>query len=140
MHTGALVVHHALAREAIQLFTFMTEVRFPIEHIVPASQFEFDDIRMMQANNTSAFNYRTIEGTDTLSVHATGCAIDINPRLNPMILRGVTYPPDAQYIPGQPGVLDANHPVVCAFRKLGWTWGGDWDEPIDYHHFEKHVR
>ncbi|MEV6448198.1 M15 family metallopeptidase, partial [Amycolatopsis sp. NPDC051716] len=24
-----------------------------------------------------------------------------------------------------------------AFVSRGWTWGGSWDTPIDYQHFEK---
>ncbi len=132
-------MHRRLAEEITGLFAFMFEIRFPIEQIVPASQFNFDDEVMMQANNTSAFNYRVIAGTIRLSVHASGCAIDINPRLNPMIAGGVTFPPNAIYVPRAPGVFDATHPVVCKFRELGWTWGGDWDEPIDYHHFEKRL-
>ncbi len=132
-------MHRDLAEEIVELFTFMFEIRFPIEQIVPASQFNFDDEAMMQANNTSAFNYRNIAGTTRLSIHAFGRAIDINPRLNPMFVNGVAHPPNARYIPRAPGVLDKNHPVVCKFRELDWTWGGDWDEPVDYHHFEKRL-
>jgi len=36
-------------------------------------------------NNTSGFNYRKITGTDKLSTHSFGRAIDINPVLFRMI-------------------------------------------------------
>lgn len=39
----------------------------------------------MSDNNTSAFNYRTIAGTDRLSKHGQGLAVDINPRYNPCV-------------------------------------------------------
>jgi hypothetical protein len=28
------------------------------------------------------------------------------------------------------------NPAVRAFTDRGWTWGGDWHNPIDYQHFE----
>lgn len=37
----------------------------------------------MEDNNSSAFNYRPIEGTDRPSKHALGTAIDINTLYNP---------------------------------------------------------
>ena len=36
-----------------------------------------------------------------------------------------------------PGILHAGDPAVRAFTDRGWTWGGDWHNPIDYQHFEK---
>ena len=38
----------------------------------------------MEDNNTSCFNYRVVDGTTSLSKHALGCAIDINPFITPM--------------------------------------------------------
>jgi hypothetical protein len=28
---------------------------------------------------------------------------------------------------------------VKLFKKLGWTWGGDWKSTKDYQHFEKKI-
>lgn len=42
----------------------------------------------MLDNNTSCFNYRIVDGTDHLSKHALGCAIDINPFYNPYVVFG----------------------------------------------------
>ena len=41
----------------------------------------------MAADNTSAFNFRVVAGSGTLSQHAFGRAIDINPVENPWIRR-----------------------------------------------------
>ena len=91
----------------------------------------------MAANNTSAFNYRTIAGTVRLSNHASGRAIDINPRQNPYIKGQVVQPPGAKYEPNAEGTLTEEHPVVRAFLKLGWAWGGHWTTTQDYQHLEK---
>ena len=40
----------------------------------------------MLDNNTSCFNYRVVDGTSSLSKHAIGCAIDINPFYNPYVV------------------------------------------------------
>jgi len=33
--------------------------------------------------------------------------------------------------------LNAGHQVVKEFLKRGWRWGGNFEQPKDYHHFEK---
>ena len=50
----------------------------------------------MEANNTSAFNYREITGGGRLSNHAYGRAIDINILLNPYIRNGIVLPHGAK--------------------------------------------
>jgi peptidoglycan L-alanyl-D-glutamate endopeptidase CwlK len=92
----------------------------------------------MAADNSSAFNYRLIAGTDRLSRHALGRAVDINPRENPAIYPdGRIVPAGAVRRPGKPGTFTEDHPVVRAFREKGWRWGGDFTHLRDYHHFEK---
>ena len=39
----------------------------------------------MSDNNTSAFNFRTIAGTDIVSEHGMGLAVDVNPFYNPQV-------------------------------------------------------
>jgi hypothetical protein len=91
----------------------------------------------MEANNSSAFHYRTKTGKTQLSRHALGLAIDLNPVQNPFVRDGVILPPRASYDPYARGTLSADHPVVQEFRKLGWIWGGDWSSLKDWQHFEK---
>lgn len=91
----------------------------------------------MQDNNTSAFNYRKIEGTKTLSKHSTGKAIDINPFLNPQIKRGKTIPKGAVYNEKTAGTILKESWLVREFTKRGWQWGGNWKSSKDYQHFEK---
>lgn len=59
------------------------------------------------------YNYRNIAGTDRLSYHAYGKAIDINASK-----------------PIQPAG------IVKCFKDVGFTWGGDWEHKPDPMHFE----
>ena len=91
----------------------------------------------MQANNCSAFNYRSMIHKTKLSYHALGLAVDINPMNNPFIKKIKILPNGAIYTPGMPGVLTSEHPVVKLFEDHGWIWGGHFTEIKDYHHFQK---
>jgi hypothetical protein len=95
----------------------------------------------MAANNTSAFNFRNVAGTQVLSKHALGAAIDINPRHNPMIIGAAIFPPSGAVYTDrsvcQPGMIVRPGPVVDLFDARGWEWGGDWSPMKDYHHFTK---
>jgi peptidoglycan LD-endopeptidase CwlK len=138
LHRGQLLVHRDLAAELRELFTLMEERRFPIAGVIPIVRFGWSDVASMAADNSSAFNYRVIAGTDHLSRHAVGRAVDINPRENPAVYPdGRTAPAGTVWRPGEPGTFTGDHPVVLAFRERGWRWGGDFNHITDYHHFEK---
>src|SRR5688572_12648278 len=80
---GELVVAAAVADDVVRVFEQLHRARFPIARMERIDVFGGDDDRSMAANNSSGFNFRTIAGTDTLSLHAAGTAIDINPLWNP---------------------------------------------------------
>jgi peptidoglycan L-alanyl-D-glutamate endopeptidase CwlK len=137
-HRGQIVVHRELAVEVGEIFALMEQWRFPIAGVVPIVRYGWSDEASMAADNSSAFNYRTIAGTDRLSRHALGRAVDINPRENPAVYPdGRIAPAGAVYRPGSPGTFTDGHPAVCAFIERGWRWGGHFDDMRDYHHFEK---
>jgi peptidoglycan L-alanyl-D-glutamate endopeptidase CwlK len=138
LHKGQLVIHRELAGELQGLFLLMEQWRFPVAGAAPIVHFGWSDAASMAADNSSAFNYRPIAGTDRLSRHALGRAVDINPRENPAIYPDNRIAPaGAVWQPGQPGTFTKDHPVVRAFRKKGWSWGGEFTHLRDYHHFEK---
>ena len=138
LHQGQLVIHRAVRNDTLDLFQLIERLRFPIEKAIPVSRYEWSDEASMADNNTSAFNYRFIEGTSRLSRHAAGRAIDINPRLNPVFYKnGTIQPVGAVYNMKQPGTLHGRHTIVKTFRSLGWAWGGRFKSMKDYHHFEK---
>ena len=105
-----------------------------------------DDIKSMQDNNSSAFNYRVIAGTTKLSKHAMGLAVDINPLYNPFVLEredgSLFISPEERrpYVDRTqifPYKINANDICVTEFFKRGFEWGGDWTSRKDYQHFEK---
>jgi hypothetical protein len=65
---------------------------------------------------------RTVAGKYTMSYHAFGAAVDINPAGNP-------YRSDNTLITNMPGWF------VDAWREAGFCWGGDWLESKDTMHF-----
>lgn len=139
LQPGQLVVHRDLASEVQAIFDVIRNVRFPLESVIPVVAFGWSDEASMEANNSSGFNFRRKVGKSALSAHATGRAIDINPRQNPYIRGEVVLPPGAVYNALAPGTLLADGAVVAAFEARGWTWGGRWTSLRDYHHFEKNV-
>jgi len=144
IHKGQLVIDERLVEDILEVFRVAFERRFPITSVIPISSDRFfkngkwneDDLSML-ANNTSAFNYRLVTGGKSLSKHAYGFAIDINPVQNPYIKGNIVLPADAVYDTSKPGTLSLDSPVVQTFLRLGWTWGGNWKSLKDYQHFEK---
>lgn len=135
---GQLLVHQELAGEVQEIFAEIMLAKFPIAKMVPIAIYNWDDHDSIRDNNSSAFNYRVIAGTDRLSNHATGRAIDINPIQNPYFdVHGVSQPPGYQYDPQAFGAITAEDAVVNSFKKRGWEWGGDWHDTKDYQHFQK---
>lgn len=141
---GELVVAKEVAEEVVAIFEALCLADFPIRCMEPIEAYGGDDDLSMAADNTSAFNFRTIPGSSALSHHALGLAIDINPRENPMILRGVCHPASAApYVDRthvRPGMIVEGGVVVTTFARFGWYWGGAWADLPDYHHFSKRPR
>src|SRR3989338_8720301 len=67
---GHLIVHEALTIEIKEIFASLRAREFPIAKIIPLCKYNWNDDASMADNNTSAFNYRLIAGTDQLSNHA----------------------------------------------------------------------
>ncbi|MCX5831389.1 MAG: M15 family metallopeptidase [Deltaproteobacteria bacterium] len=138
LHQGQLVVNQRLQEELADIFAIIRAARFPVAKVIPVVYYGWSDEASMADNNTSAFNYRLIAGATRLSRHATGQAIDINPRQNPVIYAdGVSLPPGAVYAPQAPGTLSPDSAIMQALLSRGWQWGGDFQGLKDYHHLEK---
>jgi len=140
-NTGAIVVLDAVANQVLLLFEDLRRARFPIEKANLMNDYDGNDDRSMNDNNTSSFNDRNIAGSTRISLHAYGAAIDINPKINPFVVRGrnkiVKPKSGAAYLDRtakKPGMAE---PVKAIFADHGFTvWGGDWRNPTDYQHFQ----
>ena len=137
---GVLVVHADHADGIVTVFGRLFDAGFPIHSMRPVTEFDSDDDRSMQANNTSAFNCREIAGRPGVwSRHAYGGAVDINPLVNPWVRGARVDPPEGapfvDHDPSVPGLIVAGDVVTEAFAGIGWGWGGDWTDTLDYQHF-----
>ncbi len=151
IHVGELMVNTLLADEIIEIFEILFENQYQIEKMYLVDNYNADEDASIADNNTSAFNFRTVtDNPNVISYHGFGCAIDINPINNPYVWyeNGVLTweDPDADLYLDR-NAEDAyerhmlNYDDLCyqLFHERGWTWGGDWANPIDYQHFEKVV-
>jgi hypothetical protein len=140
---GELVVAAELAAHTVAVFRRLWQLGFPVRQLRLVDDFAASDDASMAADNSSAFNFRVIAGTDLLSQHALGRAIDINPVENPW--RKVDPAGVGRIVPDagrafadrtviRPGMIVRPGPVVAAFDELGWEWGGDWRHSFDDHH------
>ena len=143
---GVIVCNQQIAGDLRAIFAQLYEAKYPIERIRPISEYGDDDERSMQANNTSCYCYRPIEGSKKLSNHARGLAIDINPLYNPCVRRKKDGTLLIQPATGKP-YADRSRTFkykitthdICyqLFTQHGFKWGGSWRSLKDYQHFEK---
>jgi len=135
---GELVVAAAIAPRAIELLRRLFALGFPIRQLRLVDDFGASDDRSMDADNSSAFNFRLIAGTDLISQHALGRAIDLNPIENPWRRPDRIVPAAGAAFADRrdvrPGMIVRPGPVVAALDELGWEWGGDWRHAFDDHH------
>ncbi|MDR2889576.1 MAG: M15 family metallopeptidase [Lachnospiraceae bacterium] len=146
VQTGELICNKAIANDLLEIFYELYCNEYPIERIRLIEEYHGDDTLSMTDNNTSCFNYRVVDGSSSLSKHALGLALDINPFYNPYV---VDQPDGSLYISpkGSEGYVDRSadfpHKIddvdLCykLFIEHGFTWGGNWNTPKDYQHFQK---
>ena len=145
VQTGEIVCNKAIAQDLLEIFYELYIAGYQIDKIRLIDEYNADDDLSCLDNNTSCFNYRNIGGTNNLSKHALGLAIDINPFYNPY----VTYP-DGNIRISPPGSepyadreadflhkIDENDLCYRLFTERGFTWGGHWKSLKDYQHFQK---
>jgi len=124
-----------IASDLLEIFKELYEAKFPIDYI-------------------GCFNFRLITNSNSLSDHALGLAVDINYEQNPYFKyddddennkdRKVisTVPKDGalKYLDRrleEKGIIKKDGVCVKIFKDHGWFWGGDWQNPKDYMHFQR---
>jgi hypothetical protein len=137
IHRGQVVIHKNLSEDIVNIFQIIKENNFPVDKVIPVVKYSWSDEASMRDNNTSAFNFRKVKGSEKYSAHALGRAIDINPFYNPQLKNNITIPEGSSYNPDIKGTIIKDSFLVKEFRKLGWNWGGLWRRNKDYQHFEK---
>ncbi|MBQ8814391.1 MAG: M15 family metallopeptidase [Lachnospiraceae bacterium] len=141
IHQGELVIHQEIAGVILEIFYQLYQSGYPIEKIRLIDEYNADDEASMADNNTSAFCWRNITGTDTVSLHGYGLAIDINPLYNPYVCNEIVSPSVSPYdreagMVFSPYFMTDDDLCVRLFKSYGFIWGGDWSSPKDYQHFE----
>ena len=143
VHAGTLVVHEAVAVDVQEAFRALLDQGFVIARVAPATEKRGDDVALMRANITSAFNCRAVTGGRAFSPHSWGVAVDVNPLWNPYVKNGRVSPPEgAPFVVDRtrahrPGMLVPGSAAVAAFERRGFTWGGRWRSLKDWQHVEK---
>jgi len=139
---GSMVVAKSVATKIAAAFQEIYDSKkFRIYRMALIDEYDGDDDKSMEANNTSAFNCRTTD-RGAMSRHALGMAVDINPIQNPYREGSVTSP-EAGRAYDQPqkrrsdivGIIVNGDVVTGAFARQGWRWGGNWKRIVDYQHF-----
>lgn len=141
---GELVVNVHIADTVLDLMRKLYEADYPIEKIRLVDEYDADDERSMADNNSSAFNYRVVSGTTTISTHGLGMAIDINPLYNPYITtrNGEQHVEPANGVPYVDRSGDYDYKIdredlaYKLFCEAGFEWGGAWKNSKDYQHFQ----
>ncbi|MCM1213231.1 MAG: M15 family metallopeptidase [Lachnospiraceae bacterium] len=143
---GELICNEYIAQDLVEIFYELYYSEYQIERVTLIDEYDGDDTASMEDNNTSCFNYRVVEGSSSLSKHAYGLAIDVNPFYNPYI----TYEKDGTENVSPAAAMDyadrsVNFPYkideddLCCrlFKEHGFIWGGNWNSVKDYQHFQK---
>lgn len=153
IQVGELIVHKNLENDILSIFKELFQNQYQIQSMFLVDNYwtgdgNDSDYASIDVNNTSAFNYRPISGGGKLSNHAYGCAIDINPQQNPYVIYSNGSPVNwshtnaNDFIDRTTGAAHViTHDDICykIFLEHGFSWGGDWESPRDYQHFEKEV-
>lgn len=149
--TGELICNKAIAQDMVEIFHELYRNDYRLESVRLIDEYNGDDTASMAENNTSCFNYRVVDGTTSLSKHAYGLAIDINPYYNPYVVFGrnadgsdYISPPGSEIYADRSQSfaykIDENDLCYRLFTEHGFTWGGNWNSTKDYQHFQKTVK
>jgi hypothetical protein len=138
-HTGELLVHRTVAADLVRVFRDLYDARFPLEEMRVTTRAEQTAPPTGDGNNSVAFNCRPVRGGTSYSEHAFGRAVDVNPFQNPYLKGDLVLPELASSYRNRswrrPGMVLADGPVLRAFTRIGWGWGGSWQSLKDHQHF-----
>ena len=144
IHEGEMICNKHIAETLLNIFKKLYEAKYPIERMVLIDEYDADDEKAMEDNNSSCFNFRFISHTTRVSKHGLGLAVDINTLYNPYI-KVVGNETIIEPITGK-NYVDRNQTFIYKIEKNdlcyklfienGFEWGGDWEDRKDYQHFD----
>lgn len=150
IQVGEMIVSREIEEDVKSIFKELFEARYEIDSMYLIDNYwtgdpDTTDSASIDVNNTSAFCYRTVTGGSKLSNHAYGKAIDLNPQQNPYVSYSTGSPRWSHenanaYIDrstGLPHMITHEDLAYQLFTEHGFQWGGDWNNPKDYQHFDK---
>ncbi len=139
VHIGEMVCNQSISGDLLEIFRALYDAAYPIEKMLLIDEYGGDDEASMADNNTSCFNYRTVSGSDHLSAHAYGLAVDVNPLYNPYVTSAGYFPANSgDYVDRSadtPYKIDESDLCYQLFTDHGFIWGGNWNSVKDYQHF-----
>ena len=143
VHEGEMIVNKHIAEDVLDILRELYKNSYPIQKIRLVDEYDADDERSMEDNNSSCFNFRLISHTNRISNHGLGLAVDINTLYNPYT-KVVDGKRIIEPVTGEP-YLDRNASFdykitkddLCykLFIGHGFEWGGEWPDRKDYQHF-----
>ena len=141
---GEMICNVYIADDVKEIFRELYDADYPIERVQLVDDYDADDELSMEANNSSAFNFRFISHTNKVSKHGLGLAVDINTLYNPYVKqidgRTSVEPKTAEeYVDRTkdfPYKIDEDDLAYKLFTEHGFEWGGSWSSVKDYQHFE----
>lgn len=147
-YVGEMVCHKDISQDLLEIFQELYDNFYQIEKMVLVDDYDGDDLKSAADNNTSCFNYRISSGNSgTLSYHALGKALDINPLYNPYLWtdrqgNARCEPEEGQEYRNREGSfpckIEEDDLCCLLFKAHGFTWGGSWQGgEKDYMHFSK---
>lgn len=160
IQVGELVVNQGIAQDCLDIFRELYDKQYEINSMYLVDRYyngtepkndtnsEAADYNSINDNNTSCFNYRLVAGTEVMSAHSLGLSVDINPLQNPSVAPDEDGQLSNKYKDIQvyadrsrlkPHMIVKGDDCYNAFIKRGFIWGGEWNGPADYQHFEKRI-
>ncbi len=143
-HVGVLIINKILAKETVNIFKKLYDIKYPIQEMKIYDTYGFGDYG--KHNDTVGFYCRPpANGTAKYSEHAYGIAIDINPLVNPYVAKSknIIWPAQSKNYTDRnqfkKGMIHSGDEVFDIFANHGWEWGGLWKNDQDYMHFQKFI-
>lgn len=150
IQVGEMIVSQDILEDVFAIFKELFQQKYQIQSMYLVDNYwtgdpDTTDSASIDVNNTSAFCFRMATGSGHLSNHAYGKAIDINPQQNPYVSYSTGEPkwahsnadPYIDRTTGLPHVITHDDLAFKLFKERGFRWGGDWNNPKDYQHFDK---